>query len=570
MLKQDFIDKIIKESINKVLSEGGSFYIKGRNDDGTYQNDYKYNNKDKNLYLNFSNYGNKLKGNDTWTEVPNDYQINKDKNYPQINNKNYTKKSTPTDDIHLGPDGKYYMPTIKKFGRGDNVYKNTDKKLLQTIPTPYGKLKCYNLSLLGDTNPTMLAHYYKGKDINAGNFQLKGREMNKLPGNFKSYLKDMVDLVNQIPELKNFNPNYITYPQSSSGFNGQICLILKRFIYPNATILGGSDLINPDTGAPDDRALNKQQTWDFNYNGMYAFIEDELKTLKINHPEIRKDAIHGQLCKEFCNIVVYKLGKDLCNLYKSNNIISPQKLYVYLVKFIKKERSLFIKIMKQNTNNFDSNNQFLSLDFIIRYVIRLLTKGKNNASYYGKKQFNKNSYQIFSSRKNLKNSIYNGDLKINVDNIVKKFSETDTIKKFNKIQRFCLTKQFSGSKFLDNKDNSNVRVLVIDDNYSTGASIKNAAIALCEQGVNINNILCLSPGDMGKTATGSAGWTSDLPIQSSEGIIYNLYKQGKYNNYNLDKTDTDSFLRLTQLDRKGKLDADGHKYFRDIYNKRNK
>lgn len=92
MLKQDFIDKIIKESINKVLSEGGSFYIKGRNDDGTYQNDYKYNNKDKNLYLNFSNYGNKLKGNDTWTEVPNDYQINKDKNYPQINNKNYTKK----------------------------------------------------------------------------------------------------------------------------------------------------------------------------------------------------------------------------------------------------------------------------------------------------------------------------------------------------------------------------------------------------------------------------------------------------------------------------------------------
>jgi hypothetical protein len=115
---------------------------------------------------------------------------------------------------------------------------------------------------------------------------------------------------------------------------------------------------------------------------------------------------------------------------------------------------------------------------------------------------------------------------------------------------------------------SNVRVLVIDDNYSTGASIKNAAIALCEQGVNINNILCLSPGDMGKTATGSAGWTSDLPIQSSEGIIYNIYNQGKYNNYNLDKTDTDTFLRLKQLDHKGKLNADGHKYFRDIYNKR--
>ena len=575
-INKNDLTNLIKKKIYETFEEGGTFNIYDRDDNGLYLNNYNYHNDDNNMYLDFSNYGNKLPGNNTWTEVPQDYPINTSKNYEKLKSKS-PRDSHPTDDIVLGPNNKYYMPTKKSFGTGDVVRNSNHKRLCTFLKTPYGDIKCYNLSDLGNTNPTILAHYYKGKNMNAGNFNLKGRDMNKLPGGIKSYLKDMIQLVKNIPDLASFNPTYITYPQSSSAFNGQISLLLKKFVYPNATILGGKDLINPETGSADDRALTKHQTWGFSYKGFAQFIQDELKNFKYNSQIIKVDGLCFDIAKEFCGIVKYGLGKSLYNIFnKRGRRPTGLALYKKIETYIDSEYTKLINVLQQENFQYINNN-YLSFDFIFLYTIRLFAEQgivfyvKRNRNGYNVNYSAATSGYIYQSIANFQQAMLNGDITFNPQAIVEKYSQTTSIKDLSKIQRFALVDQFNGSKFLNDKDNSNIKVLIIDDNYATGVSLKNAAIAVYQQGVPIENIICLTPGDMNSSGSGAAGYIGDIPTNAAEAQVYNKYINNFYDANDLTPEDIERLQGLQHSGlgknlKNGVYQNQTHKKAQEIYN----
>ena len=83
---------------------------------------------------------------------------------------------------------------------------------------------------------------------------------------------------------------------------------------------------------------------------------------------------------------------------------------------------------------------------------------------------------------------------------------------------------------------------IIDDNYASGASLRNVVKLLIEKGFSANNIICMTPGDMNGASTGGKQG-ADIPIQDAEGKLANDVVNGRISfddNGNITKDDTDS------------------------------
>ena len=116
-------------------------------------------------------------------------------------------------------------------------------------------------------------------------------------------------------------------------------------------------------------------------------------------------------------------------------------------------------------------------------------------------------------------------------NLIKNAEKTDTIKNYAIVPRLSIYNQF---KFNDNVDlkqfNSKGRYLIIDDNYASGASLRNAAKLLHDTlGVSYKNIKALTPGDMGGAATGGAQG-EDIATYAAEGALVNDLRKGRLKN----------------------------------------
>ena len=286
----------LKRIFENFTDEGGVFYVKNmghgrgeRNDkyleriknidaDYRYVDDVRDQKKDnKNVYVDFSQSGLKTHPrNPNWVQYPwsinntndtNDEEsegeeVAKKTKYETLDNKN-PRNPKKFDTIVKGYDGKYYMPTRQNFGQGDNV-----KMIKQILHLGNNQqVICYNLSSLGvggGSTATMMAHFYKGKDINYKNgVTLRGRGYENLNG----YLKNVISVIKSEDNLYNFNPDFIIYPESSSSFNGTISTLLKRFIFKNAEI-------------KPNGWIKKIGTWGYDYEDLFILTNNEAKKMQ--------------------------------------------------------------------------------------------------------------------------------------------------------------------------------------------------------------------------------------------------------------------------------------------------
>ena len=230
-------ENAFKRLFENMYDEGGVFYVKPFNkNQKVMDTDYEYNGDEQNIYVDFSNAGLKTHPRSSeWVEYPNEWgSINTNKKYETLNKDN--PRSPKNDDtIVKGSRGKYYMPTRQYRDKGDNI-----KIIVRRLPLKNNEVVyCYNLSMLGantgGATATMMAHYYKGKEMTyRGDLRLNGKNGNYL--NLKGYLQNMVKVIKETPQIYDFNPDFIVYPESSSSFNDNIAKCLQKFIFPNAEI----------------------------------------------------------------------------------------------------------------------------------------------------------------------------------------------------------------------------------------------------------------------------------------------------------------------------------------------
>jgi hypothetical protein len=77
-------------------------------------------------------------------------------------------------------------------------------------------------------------------------------------------------------------------------------------------------------------------------------------------------------------------------------------------------------------------------------------------------------------------------------------------------------------------------VVIIDDNYATGASLRNSAQVLIDNGFLAKNIITLTPGDMGGAYQGGKQGAS-IPHQNAEADLVHKIVNGRIEGY--DKID---------------------------------
>jgi hypothetical protein len=153
---------------------------------------------------------------------------------------------------------------------------------------------------------------------------------------------------------------------------------------------------------------------------------------------------------------------------------------------------------------------------------------------------------------------YKNYFTINMPNLIRNAEKTDTIKNYAIVPRLSIYNQF---KFNDNVDlskySSKGRYLIIDDNYASGASIRNAAKLLHDGlGVPYKNIKALTPGDMGGAATGGAQGEK-IATYAAEGELVNSFRNGRLKDVlGNNSVDNGVFNRLKTISSKVKMDKD--------------
>jgi nitroreductase len=95
--------------------------------------------------------------------------------------------------------------------------------------------------------------------------------------------------------------------------------------------------------------------------------------------------------------------------------------------------------------------------------------------------------------------------------------------------------------------------VIIDDNFASGASLRNAAKLLVDMGFSHRNIICITPGDMGQAADGGEKGVK-VPYNNAEGRIAYEYM----NNMTDIKPSETSINHLSKLNQQLK-NNDGHK-----------
>lgn len=502
-----------------LLNEGGIFHVTSIDKNGDMTATYEYvddihsqDKRSKNLYIDFNCLRTHPRSK-YWVEYPSSWAIDTSKTYETLKNSN---PRPPKENEELVKSyGKFYMPKIIKLGTGDNI-----KKIEYTFTMDNGEtIPCYNLSSLGSHKPTMLAHFYKGKPVSYNKHKINAVGD---PHNLIKYIQNMRLLIEDFPQIKNFNANYIVFPQSSSKFNDAIAKYIKRYVYRNAIIL-------------PTNSITKLKVWEINYDTLISFSLKDLNDTNngIYRAQVKKYDENSrnyifkktilQRAEEMMAISIFRAVSDYCNSfdfeessYNERNILMWEKMEnLFKVEFEKLQTSL----AKYNIDPIDYeevllrvfNKIFTSRDYV-SYKLGAKGEGLRN--------------MLFSSYDTLKQAFCSKQPLIffRYDKI-RANKKNDTIKNYDNIQRFSISKQFELNSDIEKQIvDKNSRFIIIDDNYATGVSLRNAAQLLLDKGFLAKNIITLTPGDMGNASTGGKQGAS-VPFFSAEGdFAYNLNK----------------------------------------------
>lgn len=529
------------------VGEGGVFNINNIGDDGNMSGNYEYyddindtNPSNKNVYVDFSNSGLKFHpSSKEWVEVPKSWMGNikqtpNGKGYETIDNKNPRSPNSKDkgDKFVKGYRNKFYMPTRQYRGKGDNIgVRKTMIPITSDIQIP-----CYNLSLLGDnpTTATMLAHMYKGKESTYdGHYNIT---TNGVPTNIKAYLKNMANLFKTNSELSSFVPDYIVYPQSSSGFNGLIAKSL-RYVYPNAKILDAS-------------SITKVKVWGVNYDTLVDLTIKDLSdgvyssTFKRykNNTYFNKNLTSNTIYKSAQQLMMNTIGRSLNSILESDEYINANGKENEQDAIFKQIEAIFNREYEQLKLSMEKRGlQPPKRDEMFLLVLNAIMTNENYGKYssdFSKRNAKKNGGResLYYSIDAFKKAFISKDPKVylNIVKIKELAMKNDTIKNYDASQRFAIKGQFHLSDNASNTIPSNSKILIIDDNYATGVSLRNAAILFIEKGIEPSNIITMTPGDMGGASTGGKRG-SDVPFFDAEGRLANDYVKG-----NLDNTQVSS------------------------------
>ena len=232
----------LKLIIENPEDEGGIFHIQDIGNNKNMTATYDYLPDDDYVYADYTDYAKK------------NNLINKDNN-----TFNDSAGKTPySDNASL----RNKVPLNIRLGLGD-VVKTAKNMNIDKVPVN-GKesIDCFNLSMLGDGIQTLMAHTYKGKKAaypGEQGFSIKvvgsnGEDRpNLISGKYAEKLKE---LVNNYRPLKEFNPQWIIYPQSSSPFNDYIAeFLIHSGAFPNAKLIPNGTLVKTDFWGIDYKTL---------------------------------------------------------------------------------------------------------------------------------------------------------------------------------------------------------------------------------------------------------------------------------------------------------------------------
>lgn len=477
-----------------------------------------------------------------------DDRIHQNQNYkPLGNNPQQPTDRSRSNDIRTYR-GKYYMPSRQYFDQGDNIE-------LRPCTLPIGggiKIRCYNLSLLGNkpSTATMLAHMYKGKPSSyLGKYSISTKG---LPKNIKQYLKNMANLFDNCTELKSFSPDYIVYPQSSSEFNGIIAKSL-RYVYPNAKIM-------------DNKSIYKIKVWGIDYNSLIDFYIEDLPTKEYksvynkysNNKVLQKDLLARTIYKSSRQLITNFICRKIIGITENDkklNIKRQEEIFNQIESIFNEEYDKFSNAMQKHNLQIPIKNEMFRL--ILNMIFTNENYGKYNKDFSKRNARNNGGREsIFYSIDNFKKAFISDNPKVYLNYPkIKAIAQTnDTIKNYDAQQRFAITGQFGLSNNAENIINKDSKILIIDDNYATGVSLKNAALLFVQKGIEPQNIIAITPGDMGWATTGGKRG-SDIPIFDAEGSLANTYSNGGLINTQLSASEKE---RLQTLYQKTK-DNTGHK-----------
>ena len=519
---------VISESAFKKLfenqyQEGGVFHVKPfARDQKVMDTDYEYvdDNNDPNIYVDFSNAGLKShpRSND-WVEYPwVDDRLNQNKGYETLN-KNNPRKPKIGDTIVKGARNKYYMPARQSFSKGDNIQIIPRRLPLQNNEFVY----CYNLSMLGSnkggSTATMMAHYYKGKDVTyKGDLKLNGK--NGQYFNLKGYLRNMISAIKSTPQISDFNPDFIVYPESSSKFNDDIARYLQRFIFPNAQI-------------KPKGWIKKTSSWEYSYDDLWVLLNDSLENgmhksmFKKHKNKSYTDYFVSEIYVAYCvqlitKKIISKLPLILTQSQSIESVIEKQDfIYDKIVNVVQYESFKIEKVLQKNK----IRSNFFSPFTLLKIFNTLFTDEK--IGKYNQKTFSKTKGKRENIYKDLKtfqkHFISNEpDVFFNEEKILNNKTK-DTIKNYDNIARLSIGGQFD-LQDIDGLD-ENTKFVIIDDNYASGASLRNVVNLLIEKGFNSQNIICITPGDMGQAGTGGKQGPQN-PYNYAEAQLADDYVEG--------------------------------------------
>lgn len=534
---------LLDEPINESeVGEGGVFNVNKIGKDGSIDSNYEYlddiNSDDpsnRNVYVDFSNSGLRHHpASKDWIEIPKQWseRINPNKDYERLG-KN-PRPITPKDKgmiIAQGHKGKYYMPTRQNRGEGDNIgIRKTMLPISGDIQIP-----CYNLSLLGKdpSTATMLAHMYKGKQSSFNNHY--NITTNGLPTNIKSYLQNMRNLFQENEELRSFVPDYIVYPQSSSGFNGLIAKSL-RYVYPNAKIL-------------DKDSITKLKIWGINYDTLVDLTIKDLSngvyrgsfSRYQNNEYARNQIISNTIYRSAQQLIFNSISRSLIKILETDSVknapnvkIKNNEIYIRLEELFNNEYNSLVEAMKKRGLN--APNKIEMFRIVLNMLFTDTRYGKYGEKYANRvARANGGRESLYYSLDTFKNAFIKEkpDVYLNIPKIKSLANKNDTIKNYDSTQRFAIKGQFQLSDNASREIDANSKIIIIDDNYATGVSLRNASLVLLEKGIQPQNIITMTPGDMGSATTGGKRG-ADVPFFDAESRMANDYVQGKLDNSQID------------------------------------
>lgn len=529
MLKKQIILENCEYYHQNILNEGGIFHI--MNDIQSIQNSntlnatYEYlddihnSNKDfKYIWISFDNFE-KHPNSDEWVVCPWGGGQSSS-NYETLDNNNPRPATIQDGDrIVKGYGGKFYMPRMQRYAQGDNIQM---RKYFFTMDNGE-KIPCYNLSLLGQnggSTATMMAHFYKGKDINfkKGLYTIKAKGTAQ---NLVQYQRNMVELAKNTPELANFDADYIVFPQSSSSFNDSIARKMKMYLFRNAIVLKNG-------------TVPKLKTWEMNFDTMVTLTIEELTQKKgMGRNTYQKYAAKNQ---EWADYLLYKTilyrAKETIKTYVFKTLQQEIKEFNGFLAGKDRRKAIWNVIVSAFNVEYERLSEALKRhqmepvdhDEYMLTVFWDLLRGKH---MYWERGYGKNNVRLenfFTNVENLKKAFIKGKMAFKEDVLIDN-EKNLSIKEFDAIQRLSIAKQFELKPQIgkDGKQQMTLppeqaKVVIIDDNYATGASLRNTAQLFIDNGYLAKNIITLTPGDMGEASTGGKQG-ADIPHQNAEGDL---------------------------------------------------